>query len=215
MYSGKVLVLKNEDVQSFPSSHAQIEGCGELVMDMAINQYRPKIFIQFTESWRGATTSRRFQRGSGFGPDTQHLVQHLGYPLLQVQSDLGTPFAHFVENDDSSEDADSDRDDNTIEQHNTSREYETPALDNPSPSHDSPLGSTEGSIEILGKRKTLQAMMTAKEMESLGLWGFDDLEVAPPSRSWNMIMYIQLALMLTLGVSWMYDHLLTNEHLAY
>ncbi|KAJ6462928.1 hypothetical protein C8R45DRAFT_1220424 [Mycena sanguinolenta] len=162
---------------------------------------------------------RQFHKAKGFDPYNQDVARHLGYPLFQVSSQVDAPFP-YVDSDNEDFDADSDS------AHTEDYESEYPptsacdksSTPNPLPSFASLMNGQLTDLHVDaelshnpenvynpvsgddGPEHTEIANCEEQEVESI------EEEMFAPSRSLNFLMSIQLGLIFSLGLSWLYDH---------
>ncbi|KAJ6452819.1 hypothetical protein C8R45DRAFT_638685, partial [Mycena sanguinolenta] len=154
---------------------------------------------------------RQFHQAKGFDPYSQDLAQHLEVPLYQVSCQVETPSAS-VNSEDEDFDADIDSGGNSAYPGDYESVYpptltaDDSAVDAESASHSEedvhdPAGGSCGSEHQEGlnceshdvSESDVEEDMVAEEI------------MFAPSRSFNVLMSIQLMSILFLGLSWVYD----------
>ncbi|KAJ7340679.1 hypothetical protein DFH08DRAFT_243751 [Mycena albidolilacea] len=132
---------------------------------------------------------REFHQGKGFDPDSQDVVRHLRYPLYQLSNDTFHP-----------EESHSDCDSNMAST-DDSEEAPTSVENGSEHGHDSSnmTASARGHAELPAS----ESAGREEEADPSSLHG-DPLAVPTTLR---FLMHIQLALILFLAVSWLYDRM--------
>ncbi|KAJ6462832.1 hypothetical protein C8R45DRAFT_523594 [Mycena sanguinolenta] len=144
---------------------------------------------------------RQFHEAKGFDPYSQDVAHHLGHLLLQLSSERDSP----MDSDGEDFDGDMDSDCNSAYIDDYKSDYPTSAC------HDSDL---DVDTESSHNQKTVHDRVSGDGgSEHGGMANCEDPyaesieeEMFAPSRSLNLLMSIQLALILFLGLSWGYDH---------
>ncbi|KAJ6462872.1 hypothetical protein C8R45DRAFT_1107946 [Mycena sanguinolenta] len=150
---------------------------------------------------------RQFHQAKGFAPYSQDVARHLGRPFYQVSSQVDAPFA-YMNSEDRDFDADIDSDCNSACAEAYESESEYPPT---SPCDDSDL---DVDAESSHNQKTVHDRVSGDGgSEHTGMANCEDHnvesieeELLAPSRSLNILMGIQFGLILSLGLSWVYNH---------
>ncbi|KAJ6462941.1 hypothetical protein C8R45DRAFT_1108008 [Mycena sanguinolenta] len=150
-------------------------------------------FITTAEVWYWDSSVyeglRQFHQAKGFDPYSQDVARHLGHPLWQLSSQRDASNGEDFDADIASDDYESKHpptsacDDSDLELDAESSHIEENV-------HDA-ADKTDGSEH--------------REESNCANDDVESIEFAP-SRSWNLLMTIQIGSILFLGLSWVYDH---------
>ncbi|KAJ6580611.1 hypothetical protein B0H19DRAFT_1111916 [Mycena capillaripes] len=162
-------------------------GTERLSMDeaMRLGFPAPKLSTKiWGRSWDASVYAglRQFHRAKGFNPDSQDVARHLGHPLYQLVSEVDAPFAHVDD-----EDICAAEEDGSLVK--TDEESKNSATENKaeSPVHDSAAADGEAEPSRL------------------------DDEIQPSSRISRLVMNVQMALMVFLTLSWLYNYVMHEK----
>ncbi|KAF7340624.1 hypothetical protein MSAN_02134200 [Mycena sanguinolenta] len=159
---------------------------------------------------------RQFHQTKGFDPYSQDIALHLGHPLYQLSSQADAPFA-YVDLDEEDFDADIDSDcRSTYTDNYESGNPSTPAYDESDPDVDGDAESSSNCGEDVRDPAggvcvpELTEISNCANHNASGLTLEQDIaveELLAPSGSLSILMSIQLALILFLGLCWMYEYI--------
>ncbi|KAF7337147.1 hypothetical protein MVEN_02152700 [Mycena venus] len=148
---------------------------------------------------------RQFHQAKGFDPDSQDIAKHLEYPLFQLANEVEVPFAHI-------DDGDSD----TVFAEDESQYPQTSPTEPDGGNSSSEAGDQDSSISknhsqniksSVGDNHATHSEFPAHQ--PIAGESPDEPPVpqdeAPASLTFKWLMNIQLALFLTLALSWLYE----------
>ncbi|KAJ6462845.1 hypothetical protein C8R45DRAFT_1220383 [Mycena sanguinolenta] len=150
---------------------------------------------------------RQFHQAKGFDPYSQDVTRHLGRPLYQLSPQTDAHFGYvYSEGEDFDADIDSDCNSACAEAYESESEYPPT-----SPCDDSDL---DVDAESSHNQETVHDRVSGDGgSEHTGMANCEDHnvesieeELLAPSRSLNILMGIQFGLILSLGLSWVYNH---------
>ncbi|KAJ6580626.1 hypothetical protein B0H19DRAFT_483050 [Mycena capillaripes] len=162
-------------------------GTERLSMDEAMRLGFPS--LKFTTEIRGLSWDasvyaglRQFHRGKGFDPDSQDVARHLGLPLFRLVGEVDAPFAHVDDEDICA----AEEDGNLVK---TDEESEN------SPTEKKEEFSVYDSMAAGGEAKPPS---------------LDD-EIQRSSWIFRLVMNVQMALMVFLALSWLYNYVMHEK----
>ncbi|KAJ6462839.1 hypothetical protein C8R45DRAFT_523687 [Mycena sanguinolenta] len=144
----------------------------------------------------------QFHQAKGFDPYSQNVARHLGYPLYELSSQADLPFP----SDGEDFDADVHSDCNSVYTEDYETEYpSTTACGDSDLELDTEFLHTQKNVHDLvsgdgGSEHSWIPNCEDHDVESI------KEEMFASSRSFNILLGVQLALILFLGLSWVYDH---------
>ncbi|KAF7377046.1 hypothetical protein MSAN_00122700 [Mycena sanguinolenta] len=159
-------------------------------------------------SWDGSVYEGllQFHRAKGFNPYSRYIALHLGEPLYQVYSQADASFAY--DGEDFGADIDSDCNSAYMDDYESGY-APTSACDDSDLAVDAEVMHHEEDVHDLGGEHcgSEHAEITNYANYNASGLTFEEEIVVRPSQSLKVLMSIQLALILFLGLSWVYDYL--------
>ncbi|KAJ6561628.1 hypothetical protein B0H19DRAFT_1259297 [Mycena capillaripes] len=149
---------------------------------------------------------RQFHQGKGFDPDSQEIARHLGHPLYRLPGEVDASFAHGVGEDSSAEDNQScaTAEDESDSENELEKSGENHVDDeHPSAENDENAGGTKnehGDLKKSVENQVHDLLSSEKRPEDSDLY-----QKIPLSWTFQLFMDVQLALIVFLALSWLYD----------